>query len=242
MDFDQALAGAIRRARERSGQRQEDVAAQARMWGLSWTPATVAAIETGRRHVSAVELLLLPFALRTGGTRPIALPDLLADLGDVQLTPESATRGEALALLARGDSTGAQVQCRWDAPAISFPLRNPAEFEIYYKRSGLTAKEAQEAVHEGYGEAERHAGYRFGVNGFAVALAARMLWGRSLTTERDARADPHASPQARGRITRQLFDELAPIVPEAVRIIEEAEASADRARSDRSRADVEERA
>jgi hypothetical protein len=75
-----------------------------------------------------------------------------------------------------------------------------------------------------------------------VAVAARILWGRSLTAERDARAQPDASPQARGRITRGLFDELAPAVSKAVRIVEEAETIAERARTERSRANIEESA
>lgn len=34
------------------------------------------------------------------------------------------------------------------------------------------------------------------------------LWGRTLTEERDARAGAEASPQARGRVSRNLQEEL----------------------------------
>jgi transcriptional regulator with XRE-family HTH domain len=47
----------FRATREQGGFRQDQIAAFAREVGLSWTRATIAAIETGRRELSLAEFL-----------------------------------------------------------------------------------------------------------------------------------------------------------------------------------------
>jgi len=221
-DFDHALAAAIRRARERQGVTQEAVAGSARMWGLDWSSATVAAIETARRHVSAIELLLLPLVLASD-EGPAELADLLADLGnEVALTPEASTSGQALALIARGQMRDSLASDSWDVPIYRI---FDATIEVvafwadrYLSRyPKLQPSDMIKADREASGEAERKAGYRLSASPLDVAVAARSLWGRSLSDERDARAKPDASPQARGRITRQLLDELKPVLKEGGR-------------------------
>jgi transcriptional regulator with XRE-family HTH domain len=216
MDFDQALAAAFRRIREKTGRRQEDVAAEARAYGLQWTSATVAAIETGRRHVSAVELLMLPWVLGEAGD-PIELADLFAGAGRVQLTPEASVDGRVLAAAVTGRVREiGKLRAKswagsWNTPRRRASARALREEHELLKRAAVydqSAADAWKAWEESGGEAERKAGYRFGCEPLDVALAARSLWGRSLSDERNARAQPGASPQARGRITRQLLDEL----------------------------------
>lgn len=58
------------------------------------------------------------------------------------------------------------------------------------------------------GEAEQRAADALVVKMYALTLASVYLWGKSLSDERDARAGADASAQKRGRITRQLMDEL----------------------------------
>ena len=61
------------------------------------------------------------------------------------------------------------------------------------------------------GQVERRAARRLRVGALTVALAARRLWGRSLTEERDGRSAQ--GPRAvRGHVTRGLIAELAPVV------------------------------
>ena len=77
---------------------------------------------------------------------------------------------------------------------------------------------AQGAERDAKGNAELRAGQRFGVDASWVALASIRLWGRSLSDERDRRvgAAPEGDRRAfRGHVTRQLTDELAPILNEA---------------------------
>src|SRR5262245_36729109 len=53
------IGRALRGCREEAGLRQDELAKRARERGLSWTSATVAAIELGRREVSLEEFLVL---------------------------------------------------------------------------------------------------------------------------------------------------------------------------------------
>ena len=71
----------------------EAVAKEARELGLTWTRATVADIEVGRRRVAAHELLALPLVLSAATGKPVRLVDLIGDgvsLGDsITLTPQN---------------------------------------------------------------------------------------------------------------------------------------------------------
>jgi hypothetical protein len=220
-DFDARLAAAVRQARERLGRRQEDVAAEARAYGLAWTPATVAAIETGRRHVTAVELFLLPFVLGEPG-EVVELKDLLAGMGRVQLTRETSVDAKVLVEVVSGRAMAlGKLPARewgrlWDTPrrrVANKAMKAVAELAPYAEKyPDMSARDQELAWEESGGEAERHAGYRFDCSALDVAMAARHLWSRSLSAERDARAEPDSSPQARGRITRTLLDELEPVL------------------------------
>ncbi len=72
---------------------------------------------------------------------------------------------------------------------------------------------------EAAGDAELKATRKFKVPAFAVALASRKLWSRSLTEKRDQQLSeqmqgkPARTIQAlRGHVTRQLLKELEPIL------------------------------
>lgn len=65
--------------------------------------------------------------------------------------------------------------------------------------------EAEESV----GLPERRAARALGVPALTVALLSYRLWGHGFTRERDRRAGGDASPQKRGRVTRELVTELA---------------------------------
>ena len=64
------------------------------------------------------------------------------------------------------------------------------------------------AVERESGEAEARAAKALGREPWVVNLASAKLWKSTLSAERDRRAGPDASPQARGRITRELRAEI----------------------------------
>jgi len=204
-----AVGRRIRELRDAHGWVQEDVAAIARVFGLDWTRATVAAIETGRRNLSAEELLLLPvlfgnlrgFALLKDGEPPASKPedldDFFPDGEEVVLTPSVSLLPELLRALVSG-RYGKDEKERLDSMAATMEgLRGEA------------------------GEAEERAALRLGVTVVDIMATGQRLWGRSLTEERDRRVAERGSDiplesrrAIRGRVTRKLIEELGAVLEE----------------------------
>jgi transcriptional regulator with XRE-family HTH domain len=210
----------MRAIREEHGERQDEVAAVARDYGLNWTRATVAAIETGRREVSVAELLALPHILG------VPVWDLFPTDATVRVGPDSTMTGAgARATFAGSDVTFAD----FDTPAgraIARGFRSLARHPDRLKAAIETgrrvwpqasARDVLEARRDAEGEVDRRAADRLGVDARALALAARRKWGHGLTAERDRRTP--AGVTSTGHITRALLAELRPLL-EAAGLIE----------------------
>lgn len=197
----------------------EDVARAARQLGLSWHRTTVGQTERGNRTISAPELLLLPLIYG----RP--LRELLPPEKEfIWLTDDIAVTGVELR----------HVLDKEHDPGMSVPSR-----KHWYWRTGPTDEEAMESVVAMVSrfasrwpagglmkymvapdEAEAKAAKKLETTPEYLAYAARELWGRGLTEEREDRlADrpnlpetPRALQAARGHITRSLIEELEPQV------------------------------
>lgn len=170
--------------RAQQGLRQEDVALSARHVGLMWTRPTVAAVELGRRELTATELLLLPVVLEGAAAGISArLWELVAEDAKVRVSPETWLIGR-------------QVRYLLGEP-------NPRqEWLMGEPRADLPT------------EAERKAAGRLGVAPETVVRRGRARWGHRLDDEREQRLGvtsgvPARTVQARrGHITRQLIAEL----------------------------------
>jgi transcriptional regulator with XRE-family HTH domain len=116
-----AVGARVRGLREGRGLRQEDIARAARVFGVEWTRATVAALETGRRQLTPEELILIPRVLLLAGARtvpdgqPVSLPDLLGEAW-ITLTPAASARAGAIRSILRGDHAIAPQD--WQAPRL----------------------------------------------------------------------------------------------------------------------------
>lgn len=217
----------IRELRQAAGLRQDEVARFAREIGWNWTAATVAAIETGRRELSLAEFLTLPFiGGQFGDHAPRSLGEFIgsdaalaaddpAALAAVLLSPDILIGRVNLRALVQGAKVrGAEFHRDHDGKLRHLP---PAADEI--SRTALFSRRANRrkisARLETQFDAERKAARRLGVTTEAIVNAARRLWGRTLTKERDTRVkdskgtDSARSLQAlRGHVTRELLDEL----------------------------------
>src|SRR6185437_9776686 len=135
------------------------VAAAAQAYGLaSWTQATVASLELGRRSLSIGELALLPLILRAAGVlpgRPVAASELVpGDDEDVEVTPDCTLPVRIVRGLLEGGGSGPAMSVRRTSKAV-------------------------------IGEAERKAARKLQVTPGEVDQAARALWRESLTAHRD---------------------------------------------------------
>jgi transcriptional regulator with XRE-family HTH domain len=238
------LGQRLRALREDGGKRQEDLAAAARGYGLSWSRATVAAIETGRRRLSVDELLLLPatltrlIAAEGAASGGLLVADLLPERGDqwVAITPRTSVRVRGLRALL-GAAAEPMSEQDFDIPHRRQTRMAQAALKESIERwtthtnttwrrimgRPLTSSDltmVNQALEDADGAVEQQAARGLRVSAFAVALAARRLWNRSLTEQRDDRLAQHrrGAPSARrlqalrGHHTRALLVELRPLL------------------------------
>jgi hypothetical protein len=193
--------------------------------GFDWVRGTIAMIESGRRRLTIEEFFCLPQILETAGAGDLWLADLLHGAGDVHvyLTPLTVTRAAVLeSMLAAESRLGRESAAAGpvtDAPEI------PGVAEVrtlarrwWPKERGMTDPGILYPVAlASRGDAESKAARVLRVSPVAVALAAKSLWDRSLTEERDARVaerigetrPPARQMQAlRASETRRLLGEL----------------------------------
>ena len=206
--LDMLLAEQVKALREHHGRRQDDVARGARRCGLRWTRATVAALEAGRRRLSALETLLLPAVLTYGlGIDPaLDAAAIIPETASIQLPDGTFVDGGMLKEIIRGEKTTRP----W---AVSGTPEFRQVEAVRRRRETWTRIFAQR---EAAGDAEQKAATKLGRPPLYIAVAARKLWGRSLTDERDRRVAEQApadiSSRAlqalRGHITRALLLEL----------------------------------
>ncbi|MGH7413183.1 MAG: helix-turn-helix domain-containing protein [Candidatus Rokuibacteriota bacterium] len=217
------LGRGLRQLRESRGLRQDEVATLARRWGLEWTQATVATIETGRRQLSVEEFLLLPWiaahqgidAIAQGTATPIELEELIrrgAGEDAIALTPTVYAEAGGIRAIVRGQAHSPGFE-DWFALGQS-RLRVSEEVLAWGQRMPHFHVLAAHA--DQWADAEQKAARRLATSSLAVAVLARRLWKRSLTEERDARVAGQAPAGAtaqtlralRGHVARALLDEL----------------------------------
>src|SRR6266851_1951542 len=204
------LGQRLRALREGASKRQDDLARTARGCGVSWSRATVAAIETGRRQLSVGELFLLPAVLnRLTGAEVLAsgnllVADLLPERGDqwVTLTPRASVRVRSLRALL-GAAAEPMSEQDFDIPHRRQTRMAQAALKESIERwtthtnttwrrimgHPLTASDLttlNQALEDAAGAVEQQAA-RGRVPALAIALAARKMWNCSLTEQRDRR-------------------------------------------------------
>ncbi len=103
LDPSAALGKVLADRRKQADLRQEDIAEEAQALGLAWTRATVAAVETGRRQLSANELILLPYVLSLATMEPVSLTGLFEQADPVELTDSITVEGSDVASYASGE-------------------------------------------------------------------------------------------------------------------------------------------
>jgi len=214
LSFQKAVGATIRRIREAYELRQEELAAMARSeWGLTWTRATVAAIETGKRELSPVEFLLLKPMLS------VRYEDLFPDKQPILITPEAIVRSDFLKALFSPEFDHERILVEpefkrsraWIDEGLGILSSLQLKMSKFPKDAFFWRKLKQHAA----GDAEQKAARKLGVEPVVIAVAAYNLWDRSLSDERDHRAKELTITSSagrlqniRGHVTRELLREL----------------------------------
>jgi len=213
----EVLAENIRRVRQDEGLRQDEVAAKARSAGLEWTSVTVATIESGQRAIAAEELLLLPIIF----DRPLN-EFIETDADVVQVSDTAAVLSDTLRAVVTGRWDTRPTLARRAIPYLA-ERRDPKIMKAIKKYRLEENLLTYFLIAEGQrGEAERKAAQTLKVDATEITAAAIALYGRDLTTERDARASEEGrkerdSRAVRGHITRSLLAEIREAVAHPAR-------------------------
>lgn len=202
-----AIGGAVRLLREQHGLTLDDVAREVRNgYGLSWSRSRVGDIENGR-GAATVEVLVTLCAALSDLTGERITPDRLVEAGrPVEIGPGYLLEPEVLPSFLRGEGPdlhpldGGQRVPEPDAEAAAELLAalgpNP------HRVSGDDAKRAYGAATL----ADDRAAQKLGISKASLVGRSLRLWGRLLSAESAARAGEGATPQKRGRVTRDLLD------------------------------------
>lgn len=186
------LASQIVRLRTEAGITQDELARRARNVGLSWTRAALASFESGTRDVGVEKFLGL---LAAGGW---SISDVFPEGVAVGIGDARSRTTDVVDFLA-GRSTPAEF-----ASSLSTPMKRTE------RRQRMVERDARGGV-------EKRAAAALGIDPEEVARLALERWGMSLTEERDhrlrwrledRRPNPKSEQAHRGRITRELLDEL----------------------------------
>lgn len=175
------LGAGARSIRLEAGANLEQVSQAARRAGLPWSTGRVSDMEGGRVELKLETLISLALALGEVRGKPVTLAELLAHPTPVMVNGrEIASLSGAVGGEAVTVSEGQREHDRVNRP-------DPIE------TAGLAEKRAAKSV---------------GVPLADLVTAAHELWGHHLTAERDRRAGADADVATRGRITRELTDQI----------------------------------
>lgn len=200
--------------RQRAGLTLAEVAKAARFYGLAWTTGRASAFEAGRVSPTLPTLLAVANTLGDLTEGPVRLADLFAGEGRVEIT-ETLTLDLAKV---REALTGAPVtSTAGDRPGgvdevVAAAIRAAERMgeDLGEVRPNATRAEAERASRllADFADADFKAAKSLGVGRLAAALGMSELWGKTFVAERDQRAGINANAQRKGRVARELKDEL----------------------------------
>ncbi|VXC38778.1 conserved hypothetical protein [Arthrobacter sp. 9AX] len=184
-----------RKIRTNNGVTLEALAAEARNLGLKWSTARVVDLERGKLNPTLPMLIALALALGRTTRGDVRLPDLVGYDGPVEVTDKVTAPGSDLKSALNGEPV--RLWGRTLAAVAKTAEQYPASWTF------------QDALaHESYGLGDERAARKLGWDKEKMITKSLQLWGRSLSTERDARAGENSTAQGRGQISRTLITEL----------------------------------
>ncbi|MBB5873243.1 hypothetical protein F4553_006677 [Allocatelliglobosispora scoriae] len=192
------IAGNLRRLRASTTSSTEDVARSAQRLGLDWTAAWVQAAERGQRALTSEQLLSLPLVLSAALGHRVSLSDLL--LGDEHVRigkddsepiPATAIREVITAPAFRRSFTGL-VERDSDSQRQLSAAAQAAEKIRAIARANLGEVDIRvlTRAETGASDLETKLAKKLGVPEIVVIAASALLWGRSMTEERQEQMKP----------------------------------------------------
>lgn len=215
----QALAAAVgsgaRALRKAGSVTLSQVADAARLYGLPWSSGKVGDFESGRVSPSLPTYLAVAAALSDALEQPVALADLLTGVtGEIVVNSRVSMEADHL----RAVLSGAAVDLGVHDLAGEFERMASRVRDALAKQESWPAavRKGKHGIHvavaRDFGEGDLRFARSLGVDPELAAAAMAATWGRTFVQQRDLLAGTSASPQKKGRISRQLKSELLAVI------------------------------
>lgn len=235
MKINEAVGAFVKRFRAENGLTLEEIADAARgLSGVTWTAATISAIEHGGSKADSLPTMLilaaaLSFAYKQkhgldDGSHEVGVLDLLQDTNELQITGTLTVRTSAIIDSLTGKNLEPFISARKMDEMEERKVRSAYVSARRRVDAGLiTVGEAYKRIKAVCGAdeakrfsrweltptaAERRAAKKLQVEPIRVAEASYLKFGYTLDEEVRRLAGPNASPQKRGRITRKVVEQL----------------------------------
>lgn len=192
----------------------EDVSRAARRYGLKWSTGRVGDLEGGRMPATLPTLFALAQALGDVTGDRISISDLVWTDGWVEVNPGLTVSGNALKRSVEGEPVELVAKDIYGAVEKVFGIfedirrrHNEAWGDVPTELQYMDPQEV-ERVGAASGVAEQRLCKEYSLKRHVLAALSLHLWGRSFSEERDRRAGEGANAQRRGRVSRELKNEI----------------------------------
>jgi transcriptional regulator with XRE-family HTH domain len=189
----------------------DELATAARNNQLNWGTGRISDLEHGRVSPTVPTLVALAAALGDLRGERVALADLVEYDGWVLLGKDFALPGGVLQRYLRGHPVEIEARDVADIVTASAEAHRDKIKKLPTRLQSVKMRDMA-AVTKEAGETEERVAKALGVETWVVIRACAALWRCTVAAERDRRAGPSATKQARGRITRQLREELEAVI------------------------------
>jgi len=188
-----AVGDFLRSWRAAHGVTLAEVATEAHLFGARWSASSVSNIERGQAALTLPVLLILALTLGRLSGEPMKLSALLGDVEAVNVPFAGHPEKPALRSWIDGALSGDVVELTSADHGNTVSLAVSPHDAVAATPPTL---------------AETRAAKRLGISTRDLRLRAYSLWGRPLEQEVADLAGGLATPQARGRVTRRLTEEI----------------------------------
>lgn len=204
-------AQAIRRD---AGLTLEDVAKAARHHGLKWPANKVSDFEAGRVAASLATLYTVTVVLADVTERKVKLSELFAGQGKVAINERLTVEETKIAAALSGEAVEATISelTGERERAVAFTKEMRAREESWPPALQRVSHGAYRAVLTEFSDSDLRMARTLGVDRSTAAAAMAVRWGKTFVARRDELAGSDANAQKRGRISRELKEELRKVL------------------------------
>jgi transcriptional regulator with XRE-family HTH domain len=189
----------------------DELATAARNRGLNWGTGRISDLEHGRVSPTVQTLVLLAAALGDVRGEPVTLAELVEYDGMIELAKGLPIPSNALQRYLGGAPVTVEPRDIGEFLAAGMKAQEAAIKQLPTRLQKVKMRDVYLVTKE-TGETEERVAKALGVETWVVNRASALLWKSTVSAERDRRAGSKASNQARGRITRELREELKAVI------------------------------